>query len=197
MLLIKATRGKTVSWYWAGTILYWFAYTWHWRIDILWRGRGNLFPCTSSRMNIDYECRIVSLAGCKLRTQAPEYQASLPQAAVSGKLDTAPSVKHELLLATRYHTPSTTADRLNLASTYIYCSLYAGNMVLRTGSRVESNYLQTTASVGIRLQMHSWMNGISSESSPISIPTKARLSNIDRMLVLRSHQSIFFQQIRE
>ena len=190
MLLIKSTQGTTASWYWVGTIRYWFAYTWHWRIAILWRRRGNISPCTGSRVNINYEW-IASLAGSKLRTQSPEYQASLPQAAVSGKLDNAPSVKHELLPATGYHTPSTTADRLNLASTYRYCYLYAGNMVLRTGSRVESNYLQITPSVGIRLGIHS------SKSSPLSIPTKARLSNIDRMLVLRSHQSIFFQQIRE
>ena len=153
MLLIKATQGKTASWYWAGTILYWFAYTLDWRIDISWGRTGNIYPCISSRVNINYEW-IASLAGCKLRTQAPEYQASLLQAAVWGELDTATSVKHEFLLATRYHTPSTTADRLNLASTYRYCYLYARHIetwfyTLAAGLKA----IICKLSVGIRFRM--------------------------------------------
>ena len=38
------TLATTVSWFWAGTIPHWAAYTWHWRIDIILY-EGNMRTC--------------------------------------------------------------------------------------------------------------------------------------------------------
>ena len=66
------TSATTRNRFWAGTVLHWSAYTWHWRKYIIsYEGDTiSCFPCTGSRVNTNYE-RIATWGGCQWRTVYP------------------------------------------------------------------------------------------------------------------------------
>ena len=82
------TPCTTASRFWARTNFHLAAYTWHWRIDIIfvWKRHGNMSPLTGIRVNTNHK-RIASCAEYQVGAQS---QVTPPPIAVSSVLTTQP-----------------------------------------------------------------------------------------------------------